>query len=150
MTAVGKSLVDGLYAWSKLLRTGNFWTRTVLAIQQVVEDELRIIYSPPPEHVIALNKLVVELFFPRPKTRNNKPPSEKEIAINEALRLEYLTMVNGHPHGAMVHYCHASVGCNCCSRVASVRRYAKAAARGIFRGDQSSRSSRSSLQCIRA
>ena len=60
---VGRSLIDGLYAWSKLLREGNYWTRTVLVVQHVVAEELVINHGQPPPQATAARDLVMALFF---------------------------------------------------------------------------------------
>ena len=59
---VGRSLIDGLYAWSKLLREGNYWTRTVLVVQHVVAEELVINHGQPPPQATAARDLAMALF----------------------------------------------------------------------------------------
>ena len=41
---IGRQLTDGMFAYSKLVRGGNFWIRTVLSVEHIVTQELKIEY----------------------------------------------------------------------------------------------------------
>lgn len=53
---VGKHLVDGMFCYGKLLRTGNFWARSVLSAGVVIAERLLVVYTPvPPEALASLS-----------------------------------------------------------------------------------------------
>ena len=65
VTMVGKHLVDGEFAYDKLQRIGNYWCRTILSIDVVVEADLGIIYEPARPRVSDLRHTVSEYLWPR-------------------------------------------------------------------------------------
>jgi hypothetical protein len=130
---IGRSLIDGMYAYSKLVRTGNFWIRTVLSVEQLITKELAIVFAPPPVAAAVEARLVVDLFFPKPQCKNGKPPSDLSVRNHHLLRDEFLKMLNGPLHNSQIlHFCHESVGCQCSSRGNTVKRISKIVVRCLF------------------
>ena len=56
VVCIQESLVSGMYAYSKLLRMGNYFIRTVFAVEVVVDDCLRVFPHPPSAECRALNE----------------------------------------------------------------------------------------------
>lgn len=106
--------IDGMYAYSRLLRMGNYFMRTVLAVQAVVSSILRVLPNTPSEETRILNEVAFDFFVLPPRSRKHKPVSEKQKQQFKDLRKEYLMMCNGNPFSQnLVHHCHASVNCGC-------------------------------------
>jgi hypothetical protein len=53
-----------MYSYSKLVRMGNYWSRTVLCIPHVLSEKLIVKYKPVPEHVRRSRDLIIDIFFP--------------------------------------------------------------------------------------
>lgn len=129
---VGRHLYDGMFAWSKLVRIGNFWARTCLCIRHVVASEWQIIFEEPPARTKEARDLVTDLFFLKPLTKNGVPPSAKSLQQHESLVKEFRTMLNGSPFGStLVHYC--GDWCGCADRSATIERITRLLVRTVFR-----------------
>jgi hypothetical protein len=57
---IGRSIVDGLFAYSKLVRMGNFFARTTLAVLPLVSHELRVLYEPQPLCIAKQRSVIVD------------------------------------------------------------------------------------------
>lgn len=130
---VGRHICDALFAYGKLVREGNYWTRNVLAVEVVIHGRLDIKYEEPPPFCAEMVTLLVDLFYPVPLPKNGKPPSPQALAKYHEEVKEFQTMCNGNPFSdTPTHYCHPSVGCNCVSPAHTKRRHSKAMVRSLY------------------
>ena len=122
----GRSIVDALYAYGKLVRSGNFWARTVLGVEFLVNTSLIIKYEDPPGFHAEVLDTLIELFYPMPMTKDGKPPSPQAMQRYHDDVREFRAMCNGNPLSEdLVHYCSVSAGCGCVSPSHTKRRFAK-------------------------
>ena len=114
---VRRIVVDAMFCYSKLLRTGNYFARTVLAVEHLLvhcrDRFLQIEYTQPPEDTspaARLREMILSFLLPRPRGRKNKKPTDKQIAEDNARREEFIQLFNGDLMGDKItHYC--KVGC---------------------------------------
>lgn len=93
----GRSLVDGGFAHSKLLRMGHYFVRTVLSVEPVVNEALRIINVAPPPAFGTLGRLLVDMFVPPPCSRKGVPASPEPTAPRCGDALRGCSNVEGEP-----------------------------------------------------
>ena len=65
-SALGLHLVNAMFCYAKLLRTANFWVRTVLSGSAIVQEELFIIQAQCPADIAAERSLMMEFLFSHP------------------------------------------------------------------------------------
>ena len=102
--------VAAKHAHASLMRMSNFWLRTVLCIDIMMED-FEVVFGLPSQADLAMASIVHEWFFPK----FSKPDIDKKW------RHEVRVMFNAYPfkfvvvHGSpkFVHYCHPSLPCKC-------------------------------------
>lgn len=132
---IGESIISGMYAYAKLLRMGNYFIRTVLAVSSFVAANLHIVTTAPDEESQALNALLFDFCVMPPKARKGVAPTERQVRRFQELRAEFLMMCNGHPfRKALVHHCHP--GCECGSngdRASIVNRVSRCIIRVLYR-----------------
>jgi len=112
-----KSLIAAIFHHCSMLRTGNFWLRTVLSISVVSEKIVDILQCPPKDNHLAFWKVVESFFFPEEKMSKRSPKCKEH---REEMRAEFRLLCNGPPpclfrgqKGKFVHCCHPSWPCNC-------------------------------------
>lgn len=130
--AAGRHIVDGMHAFGKLVRTGNFWVRFVLSVSELVRRDLRVIHSPPPAGARHQRELLLDLFLPPPRTYHGKQPSAATLQKHNDLRSQFLLMVNGTVGGdELVHFCEPHV-CACADRAQAVERFGACLQKALF------------------
>jgi len=116
VSAFGKQYVTGLAMYSRLLESGNYWIRTVLAVEHVLQNMPVIYAQPPGGHSKELWDLLVEFLMPMSSYVKKKPgrlPSARMLNIRHAVAAEFKAMWNGEFGAGPAHYCHVSGGCKC-------------------------------------
>ena len=122
---IGVHAIAGMYSHASLLNMGNFWVRTLLSIQDIVDDPscVAISHTAPADENLLMRDVIMELFFPRIVQRRfgknrAKAHSESKQAKEEdsRLRQEWRVMMNGYmldPSQPLTHHCHLAAGCGC-------------------------------------
>ena len=115
---------------------GNYFCRTVLAVELAVDQLLRVSPLPPTEECTQINDMLLDFFFLPPKRSKNKPVTHQQKQRDQALRSEYRALVNGSPFSdGLVHHCYPGGACGCrsTSRSDLVRRVSSVLIRVMYR-----------------
>ena len=126
-TIIGMDIIDSHFSYTKLVRMGNYWTRTRQA-NAAVAEELHVEYTRPSPSCIELWDMIIDMFVlpPQPgreRKKKNLPPTPQQFAIWHALKDECKRMFNAMPSSSgFVHHCHRDF-CRCTSVADSRKRF---------------------------